>query len=743
MSYNNIPHELTELKQWVVTFQDKIPRNPRTGKVASVTDSASWGTYSEAIQANAPAIGFVLTPWDPYTIIDLDNKEHNPCTEDQLRLHNAILNGVPSYIERSTSGTGYHIVCKGLIPAAVHRDNVEIYSHSRYMIFTGNRMNGLPINDCQQILDGMYAQMYVAPTRINYEDQEEVLSDAEIVEMAGEAINGRKFDELCRGEWHHMYSSQSEADLALVSMLTFYSPSDEQVKRIFRLTELAHRDKAIKNDKYLNFTIGRARTTQAVDPVEIEEIPINLDGNKIEPNVVTNHVSSVPNITVEDDSFQFPSGLVGEIAKYIYSSAQRPIKKVALAAALGFFSGLVGRTFNYSNTGLNQYIVLCADTGSGKEDGAKGIDRLVHALAENIPMIEQYAGPANFASGQAMIKQLDKQKCFFSVMGEFGLTMARITDPKSSGPDKAFHRVLLDLYSKSGWDQYLRPSVYADADKNTQTIKAPNVTIIGDTTPDTFYGRLTTANIADGLLPRFLIFNYKGKRPRRNPNAAHPPSEWLIENLKALATIVISADQNQLVRLVGCNEDAQAYLDRFDIYCDDQINLDGANSAHKQLWNRAHLKALKLSAILAIGDNMHRPIISMQNAQYSVQLVCDDVNDMMANFDNGIIAGTEVKRETIILDACNDYIKMDYRKRLSYIKNTQVAKLNIIPIGFLRRRVRSMAEFQENNNIGQALDNAIKALVAMGDLQVVSQAQLIEQGIKTRMDAYTLVNRFQ
>lgn len=743
MSYNNIPFELTELKQWVVAYDDKKPRNPRTGRLASVTDSASWGTFAEAINANAPTIGFVLTPWDPYTIIDLDDKEEKPCTEDQRKLHNSILCNVPSYIERSTSGRGYHIVCKGIIPAAVHRDNVEIYSHSRYMIFTGNAVQNVPIADCQAILDNMYKQMYVEPTRINYEDQEEVVSDAEIVEMASNAYNGQKFDELCRGEWQHMYSSQSEADLALISMLTFYSPSDEQVKRLFRMTELAHRDKAIKNDKYLNFTIGRARTTQAVEPVEIEEIPIHLEGSTHTPEPIPQNVQPAPSIMVEDDNFIFPSGLVGEIAQYIYSSAQRPIKKVALAAALGLMSGIIGRSFNYSKSGLNQYIVLCADTGSGKEDGSKGIDRLIHALAESIPAAEQFAGPANFASGQAMIKQLDKQKCFFSVMGEFGLTMARITDPKSSGPDKAFHRVLLDLYSKSGWNQYMRPSVYADADKNTQTIRSPNVTIIGDTTPDTFYGRLTTANIADGLLPRFLIFNYKGKRPRRNENAGHPPSDMLMEKLKALTTIALSCEQNSTVREVGCNQDAQQYLNRFDIYCDDEINSDGANSACKQLWNRAHLKALKLSAILAIGDNMHKPIISIQNAQYAVKLVCEDVKDMMDNFDNGVIAGTEVKRESIILEACHDYLQMDYRKRLSYIKNTNVAKLNIVPIGFLRRRVRSMSEFQENNNIGQALDNALKALVAMGDLQQVSQAQLIEQGIKTRMDAYTVVSKYQ
>ena len=138
MSYHNIPAELQSLQQWVISnsVEDKLPRNPRTGRVASVTDPSTWGTYQEAIQSGAKQIGFVLTPWDPYTIIDLDNKPEKPCTPEQLQLHNRILNAMQTYTEISTSGTGYHIVLKGTVPAAVHRDNVEIYSHSRYMVFT-------------------------------------------------------------------------------------------------------------------------------------------------------------------------------------------------------------------------------------------------------------------------------------------------------------------------------------------------------------------------------------------------------------------------------------------------------------------------------------------------------------------------------------------------------------------------------------------------------------------------------
>ena len=41
--------------------------------------------------------------------------------------------------------------------------------------------------------------------------------------MAMSAKNGEKFAKLWKGDWEGDYTSQSEADLALASMLAFYA----------------------------------------------------------------------------------------------------------------------------------------------------------------------------------------------------------------------------------------------------------------------------------------------------------------------------------------------------------------------------------------------------------------------------------------------------------------------------------------------------------------------------------------
>lgn len=755
MQFHNVPPELQALKQWVISrsVEDKIPRNPKTGQLASSVDPSTWGTFQEAVQSGASQIGFVLTPWDPYTIIDLDNKPEKPCTPEQLELHRRILDAVPSYTEISTSGSGYHIVVKGSIPAAVHRDNVEIYSHSRYMIFTGNVVKPYAINDAQEVLNNMYSQMYVENTRLALVDEEEIFSDDDIVHMAFSADNGFKFDALCKGQWDQFgYPSQSEADLALISMLTFYTRSNEQVKRIFRLTELGQRDKAKKNDKYLNFAIGRCRTTQA-QPVDISIIDENVDKfaqsmiGKTAPMASSDFNSFInppaqPFIPTHHEEVNFPPGLIGEVAEYIYQSAIRPVKTVALAGAITLVAGIVGRSYNFSNTGLNQYIVLLATTGTGKEGAQNGIGNLINKIALKVPSAHDFFGPGAYSSGQALIRTLDERKSYFSIMGEFGLTLSRITDPRANAADKTFRKVILDLYGKSGWNQWLQASVYADKEKNTKQVRAPSLTILGESTPEEFFGSLTTRNIADGLVPRFTLFQYKGKRPPRNRNAGFEPSDILVDKLVDLTSKALNSDAQNINCPVGIDPAASELLDAFDIRADNEINNPEADDACKQLWNRAHLKALKLAALIAVGVNYHNPVIRKDHAEYAIQIINADIEMMLGNFDAGLMAGDEVRREHLVLEACRAYLAMDYNKRLTYIKNTSLAKLEVIPMAFLRRRLRNVSDFAYAGDTGRALDNAIKSLVDMGDLVQVGQPELLQKGIKGKTEAYQLITKY-
>ena len=292
----NIPAELKQLAQWVCWKNEglpngkytKVPRDPRTLRPASVSDPATWHDFQTAVDAartqHFDGVGFVLTQSDPYCIIDLDDKPDNPPDEADRRTQFALFEKCQTYIERSPSGRGCHIVLRGKVPHGLKRGSIEIYSSLRYMTFTGDVAKAAPIADGQDILDQIIPLM--SPQTSNsaaLEFNEPILLDAEVDEMAQNAANGAKYIELCNigsvrahpfgpPVWDQDrvlagckalgYPSQSEADLALLSMICFYTRSNEQAKRLFRYSGLGQRPKASADDRYLDRTILKVRSGQ-------------------------------------------------------------------------------------------------------------------------------------------------------------------------------------------------------------------------------------------------------------------------------------------------------------------------------------------------------------------------------------------------------------------------------------------------------------------------------------------------
>lgn len=731
---NNIPMELRALPQWVCAGPDKVPLSPRTGQPASVTDPNTWATFEEAVRTGMKHVGFVLAEWDPYTIIDLDNKPSKPCTPEQWARHQKILEAFDSYTERSTSGNGYHIIVKGRIPAGVHRDNVEVYSSARYMICTGDVVRNTPIADYQELLDVLYGEMKPADV-VELDDVEGIMSDEEVVEMAMRAANADKFNELCRGDWQAMgYESQSEADFALMSIFAYYTRDNEQVRRLFRMSPLGQREKAQKNDKYLNFALGKIRAQQP-PLVDFEELQANLAPATSIPEAPT----PAPAPYIKDTApvvpgVSLPPGLVGEVAQFIYQTAIRPVPEIALGAAIAITAGVCARSYNISGSGLNQYLILLAKTGAGKEGAVTGIDNLIAAIRPQVPMVDQFIGPSAFASGQALIKVLDDRPCFVSVLGEFGLTLQQLCDPRASSPQIMLKKVLLDLYSKSGWNKVLRSSVYSDTDKNTKIVQAPNVTILGESTPESFFEGLDSIHIAEGLIPRFSVIEYTGPRPPRNRNANQPPSQQLVARFSELVAVSLTTANNGTCANVQMESSAIQLMDEFDAKADGMINAAGSD-VDMQLWNRAHLKALKLAAVIAVGCNPHAPVVTPDIARWSIDFVERDVAVMTTRFQRGEVGVGDHRHEVDIRKAVENYLAMSESQRLQYKTPKSLLNQPVVPFHYLRRKLRLLSAFKnDRRGVARALEDSLKDMVKAEILRQVPPQQAMEKfGVTTEL----------
>lgn len=259
----NLPEELKALPQWVCWVgADKIPKNPATGKNARSNDHKTWGTFQQAVKAcdtfSFDGIGFMFA--NGYFGVDLDH-----CA-DNLDFCDEFVETLQSYAEISKSGSGVHIICKGELPeGARRRGNVEMYSSGRYFICTGNIYNPKyrEIVDCTERIKVLHSKYMpsdtprMAPRQFVPVD----MDDQEVIDKARNCKSGYVFSMLYQGNWQGVYSSQSEADLALCNQLAFWTQrNEEQMDRIFRSSGLMRPkwDSKRAGKTYGAITIGKA-----------------------------------------------------------------------------------------------------------------------------------------------------------------------------------------------------------------------------------------------------------------------------------------------------------------------------------------------------------------------------------------------------------------------------------------------------------------------------------------------------
>lgn len=287
--WHNISAELRERRQWAVCGPEygstapKRPYNPLLKRPASPTDPSTWVSFDEATASGATAIGFMLTEDDPFFVADFDTyKSAAP------QNHELLLGEVETYAERSLSGEGAHVIGMGIVGngrnSRVHA--IEIYDRARFIIMTGNRINDLGIVADQPFADVVMALLepiVAAEVRHYPASQPSDERDDDLIARITRAENGSKFSALFAGNIRlengkdaHLsalpdaltYDSQSEADLALIEMLCFFSSDDEQVQRIFLASALGQRAKAHRRD-YVPRSIGKARAMIASNSIPL------------------------------------------------------------------------------------------------------------------------------------------------------------------------------------------------------------------------------------------------------------------------------------------------------------------------------------------------------------------------------------------------------------------------------------------------------------------------------------------
>lgn len=426
-----------------------------------------------------------------------------------------------------------------------------------------------------------------------------------------------------------------------------------------------------------------------------------------------------------------PPGILTGISDWVYSQSYLPVQPIANFAAISLLSGLAGRAYNTSTgAGLNQYMLMLARTGRGKESIAEGISKLLAAVQRVVPAAADFKGPGELVSSAGLIKWLDRNPCVLSIVGEFGVRFQAMVDSRAAPSEKSLQRTLLQLYSKSGLGSVFDPIAYSDKEKNTAPIHNPSLTIVGEGVPETFYSSLDEGMISSGLLPRFMVFEYLGERPYSNADKQSEPCPLLVQSLADFTGHCLNLMHLKQAIRVPTDGNAHSLLQAFeDDECREAVNC--GNQVVGELWNRAHLKALKLASLSAISRFPYNPTVCREDAVWALSLVRSQTERLVGKFERdevGVADGDEGKQLAELIKAIGRYYGCRFDELSGYGGFSQeMHRDGVITESFLSRFLTKRAAFRNDRRRGptEALKRALNNLVSGDELREMPRAQML------------------
>ena len=283
--YPNVPAELKQRRQWLV-WREEIRRDKTTKvpyqvneKKAQSNNASTWTDYVTVCkhQERFDGIGFVFTPGDLYTGIDLDDciidGKVQPWAEEIIGKFQS-----SAYIEVSPSGNGIKIWTRAKLPVdAKHKvyineatgEAIESYDSLRYFTVTGQ--GKYSIGDGQDAVDWLFEKYLKketpapAPTTPPA-TQTESRTEAEIIRLIENSRQRAKFEALMAGDFQG-HGSHSEADLALIGVMTFWTRDALILDSIFRKSAL-YRSKWDEKHRADGATYGEMTIETALSEVK-------------------------------------------------------------------------------------------------------------------------------------------------------------------------------------------------------------------------------------------------------------------------------------------------------------------------------------------------------------------------------------------------------------------------------------------------------------------------------------------
>lgn len=389
---------------------------------------------------------------------------------------------------------------------------------------------------------------------------------------------------------------------------------------------------------YDGSTAAKWRTFNAGGPLHVESIFVwardaGWDGTAPQVAVPVESIRpyeapSVSALDTPSQLLQLP-GALGTFVDLCNRTAPKPQPQFAVQAALAFAQVVMGRRYRTArNNWPGMYFVNVGKSASGKEHARTVIDAVLTEAG-----IGHLVGPSGYTSDSAVFSALYHQPAHLTVIDELG---ELLNNAKAQGN---FHKrsalkALTEVWGLMGGT--LRPQGYSTmglrpeqrAEMAARCVHRPSLTMLGMTTPKTFYDSLTEAAIEGGFLNRLLIVESTiGRQLSRECDPLEVPDS-LIEWCRAvregqggnLSGLDMPADSVPVPRVVDFLPEARAAFRAYEaevLASMDRLEAEGLS----EMEGRSVEKALRIALSLAVSDNVALPFIRLEHAEWAIEYV--------------------------------------------------------------------------------------------------------------------------
>lgn len=442
-----------------------------------------------------------------------------------------------------------------------------------------------------------------------------------------------------------------------------------------------------------------------------------------------------------------PKGLIFDCATYFYNISQLPSEAYALAAAVTFVAGIVGRDCQINGTGTNQFVLVVGPSASGKDIMNDGPQKLITAINERAgdDIASDFRGP-QFASGQGALRHLafrtekNLSLSFSAPWREAGYKFEHLAKDNASEANSSQLAFVLDAYMASGHGRSIEGIAYADQQKTIGKIDRFGLTIGAEATPSSLWPKLNKRLITNGLLPRFVIFSQSQLGDRATGMRPSHPPEALIDRLMNLIAVVRTLQQKGTTLPVQLFGEAANLLNAFGDECH-QLRRDVTDDVTSECYGRSHLKALKLAALAAVAANFENPTITVEMANWGIAQSRHDVATLLdaahgklgvveSETDHDVQAAYVLKKVVHWTTSNFDDLPKGYSRTLHAAK--------FVPWRYLSHQCKTTAAFKNDIDATRALKRAVDNLIAEERISRVEVDKLAFHG--TRQECFVLTD---